>query len=314
MASTKKTTTLKKQNKSECTKNVRNNISNPAVTHSQNKSELKTVGTTKKEIIKRKSKSQKIMLKRIYMITTTILSIILLATTILEITNYILLAENASPKEKNNLNSKNELQTEEPPKPTKEELERARINNLFSVDIDLNVAREENKNPEIIARMEIPNVFNLLITQTKDNDYYLDYNIKKQRSDKGNEFIDFRNTITDKQINVYGHNSRLYDLPFKQIELFLDKEFFDNNKYLLLQHDGGRRIYQIAAIKKVRTDDEHMLVKAKYQKEHISKLMNNTIYNRDLEYDDNTNIIVLQTCVRQEDRSYYILIGFELII
>jgi hypothetical protein len=149
------------------------------------------------------------------MITTTILSIILLATTILEITNYILLAENASPKEKNNLNSKNELQTEEPPKPTKEELERARINNLFSVDIDLNVAREENKNPEIIARMEIPNVFNLLLTQTKDNDYYLDYNIKKQRSDKGNEFIDFRNTITDKQINVYGHNSRLYDLPFK---------------------------------------------------------------------------------------------------
>lgn len=312
--SIKKITTLKNLDKSECTENIRKNISNQTITPSQTESELKTDGTTKKEIIKRKSKSQKTMLKHIYMTTIIILSITLLATTIIEITNSILLVENALPKEKNNVTSKKELQTEEPPKPTKEELERAKINNLFSVDVDLNVAREENKNPEIIARMEIPNVFNLLITQTKDNDYYLDHNIKKQRSDKGNEFIDFRNTITDKQINVYGHNSRLYDLPFKQIELFLDKEFFDNNKYLLLQHDGGRRIYQIAAIKKVRTDDEHMLVKAKYQKEHISKLMNNTIYNRDLEYDDNTNIIVLQTCVRQEDRSYYILIGFEITI
>lgn len=307
----KKTTTSKNLNKSECTENFRKNISNQTLTHSQTESNLKTDGTTKKEIIKTKSKSQKTILKHIYMI---ILSITLLATTIIEITNSILLVENALPKEKNDLTSQKELQTEEPPKPTKEELERAKINNLFSVDVDLNIAREENKNNDIIARMEIPNVFNLLVTQTKDNDYYLDYNIKKQRSDKGNEFIDYRNTILDKQINVYGHNSRLYDLPFKQIELFLDKEFFDNNKYLLLQHDGGRRIYQIAAIKKVRTDNEHMLVKAKYQKEHISKLMNNTIYNRDLEYDDNTNIIVLQTCVRQEDRSYYILIGFEITI
>ena len=56
--------------------------------------------------------------------------------------------------------------------------------------------------------------------------------------------------MTDKQINIYGHNSRLYDLPFKKLENFLDKEFFDNNQYLLFQHEKGRRIYEIAAIKR----------------------------------------------------------------
>lgn len=242
-------------------------------------------------------------LKKVYIAIIIILSILLLISSTLEIINIFTPSENILPTKQPNI-------TEEK---LPEESELDRLNKLFSDDLDLEYHRKENNNNEIVGRIEIPGLFNLLLTQTKDNDYYIEYNIKKKRSNKGTEFIDYRNKFTDKHINIYGHNSRLYDLPFKKLENFLDKEFFDNNEYLLLQHEEGKRIYQIAAIKKVTTDYEHMIVDAKDQKAHIDKLLENSILSRKLEYDKNTNIIVLQTCIRQEDGNYYILIGFEVI-
>lgn len=286
MATTKKKTTTKK-------------------TTSTKKQPTKKV--TKKQTVKETTKvveqptneeTKKITLKRIYIIIIIILSILLLISSTIEIINIITPSENLLP-------------TTPVEQPTISEDELEKLNSLFSKDIDFAIPRKENKNNEIVGRVEIPGVFNLLLTQTKDNDYYIEYNIKKKRSNKGTEFIDYRNKMTDKQINIYGHNSRLYDLPFKKLENFLKKDFFDKNEYLLLQHEEGRRIYRIAAIKKVTTDYEHMVLNTTNQKEHISKLLKNSIQSRELEYDDNTNIIVLQTCVRQHDGHYYILIGFE---
>ncbi len=271
---------------------------------STTKKQTKTV--TKKQPLKQEIKiveqpaledKKKLTLKRIYIIIIVVLSILLLITSSIEIINIITPSENLLPTEVI--------------KPGLTEEEREDLNILFSEDIDFAIPRKEYNNNEIVGRIEIPNVFNLLLTQTKDNDYYIEYNIKKKRSNKGTEFIDFRNTPTDKHINIYGHNSRLYDLPFKKLELFLDKEFFDSNEYLLYQHEEGRRIYKIAAIKKVTTDYEHMKFDSKDHKEHINKLISNSINSREIEYDENTSIIVLQTCIRQEDGHYYILIGFE---
>ena len=281
MTTTKKKTTTKKQtNKKTTTKKQPVKIENKVVETTDNK------------------ETKKSTLSKIYTLIIIILSIALLITSTIEIINIFTPSENLLP-------------TDAPKEPSTSDNELERINNLFSGDIDFAIPRKENNNNEIVGRVEIPGVFNLLLTQTKDNDYYIEYNIKKKRSNKGTEFIDYRNKFTDKQINIYGHNSRLYDLPFKKIENFLDKEFFTNNEYLLFQHEEGRRIYQIASIKKVTTDYEHMTVNAQNQKEHISKLLKDSIQYREIEYDENTNIIILQTCVRQHDGHYYILIGFE---
>lgn len=261
----------------------------------------------KKEPIKKETKVEQTLeimkkntLKKIYIAIIIILSIALLITSSIEIINIITPSENLLPSEP----SKEQT-------PVESELDK--LNKLFSEDIDFELPRQENNNKDIVGRIEIPNVFNLLLTQTKDNDYYIKYNIKRKRSNKGTEFIDFRNKFNDKHINIYGHNSRLYDLPFKKLELFLDKDFFNNNEYLLFQTEEGRRIYQIVAIKeeKSKKDYEHMIIKPQNQKEHIDKLLNDTIQKREVEYNENTNIIVLQTCVRQRDGNYYLLIGFE---
>ena len=310
---TKKNNISKKSTTSKKSQNVNNVKLGKASTNSK-KVSSKNRSSVRKKAVKKVEKKQSDVkevkveknefLKKLYIIIIVILSTILLISSTIEIINVITPSENilpSNPMEENN--------------PIDDESEYDKIISLFSDDYDLDFYRKENNNAEIVGRVEAPGVFNLLLTQTKDNDYYIDYNIKRKRSDKGTEFVDYRTKLTDKQVNVYGHNSRLYDLPFKNIEKYLEEDFFNENEYLLIQHEKGRRIYHIAAIKRIVTDYEHMVVDTtlKTHVQHIDKLLADSTHKRDLTYDKDTNILVLQTCTREKKvNAYYILIAFEI--
>ncbi|MBR1611172.1 MAG: hypothetical protein IJ672_06795, partial [Methanobrevibacter sp.] len=122
---------------------------------------------------------------------------------------------------------------------------------LFAPDIDLEQARIDNNNREIVGRLELPDLFNVLVSRTNNNKYYLDYSVKRERDIKGSEFLDYRTAPTDKQVNVYGHNSRDPNLkvPFLRLESFLEKDFFDSHPYIVLQYDGGKSFYKIMNLK-----------------------------------------------------------------
>lgn len=192
--------------------------------------------------------------------------------------------------------------------------EKSQVEYLFSEDIDLTLYREKYNNKEIVGRLEIPGLFNILVTKTSDNKYYLNHSIDKKSDSKGTEFLDFRTNPTAKQVNVYGHNSRTYNLPFRKLENFLNEDFFNQTPYVLLQHDGGRRIYKIFSVKEVTTDNEHMNVETslEYHKEHIQILMNNSLYTRDIEYDENSNLLTLQTCSYSGEKTYYVISAIEI--
>lgn len=185
--------------------------------------------------------------------------------------------------------------------------------NYFSANVSLDTYRNEYNNSEIVARLEIPNLFNILVTQSSDNKYYLDHSIEKKKDVKGTEFMDYRVTPTSKQVNIYGHNSRTYDIPFRKLEKFLDKEFFDSNPYILLQHDGGTRIYKIISIKET-TGNEHMYVSSTPENhvQHIDLLIADSIYTRAANYDANTNLLTLQTCSYNADKTYYVITAIEI--
>lgn len=207
-----------------------------------------------------------------------------------------------------------EPSTKENPKEEEKVSEKSQVESLFSEDVDLSSYRQKYNNNEVIGRLEIPGLFNILLTKTSDNKYYLNHSIDKKKDVKGTEFLDFRTDPTAKQVNVYGHNSTTYDIPFRKLEKFLDKDFFDKNPYILLQHDGGRRIYKIFSIKEVTTDNEHMVVETskEYHKEHIQILLNNSIYTRDIEYDENSNLLTVQTCSYSGEKTYYVISAIEL--
>lgn len=182
-------------------------------------------------------------------------------------------------------------------------------------DVDLALERLNHNNNDIIGRLETPNLFNILIVKGADNDYYLHNSIDKRQDPRGSEFLDYRLTPTSQHINIYGHNSidKSVGIPFIKLERFLDRNFFDNNPYIIFQYDGGKNIYKILAIKEITDDFEHMNFNVPKENfvEHIDNLKKNSLYTRDLEYDENSQIIVLQTCA-DRDNTYYIITGIKI--
>lgn len=188
------------------------------------------------------------------------------------------------------------------------------VGNDISPDVDLNYYRDYYHNDDIIARLEIPNQLNIFITRANDNDYYLRRSIDKKSSNVGTEFMDYRTDPSSKQINIYGHNSQRLDIPFHKIQSYIDEDFYKENPYIILQDDEGKSLYQVFSIKKVITDYEHMNIEFSDDEwvNHLERLKQNSIHQTDVTFDENSKILVLQTCTNQDDNSYYILSAIQI--
>ncbi len=188
------------------------------------------------------------------------------------------------------------------------------INIELSTDIDLQQKREEYKNNDIVARLEIPDLINILIVHGNNNEFYLNHDLYRKKDVKGTEYMDYRVNTESKQINIYGHNSRTYNIPFRKLEKFLDEEFFNSHEYIVLQTFNSKRIYRIFSIKEDNGNYEHMKVNKKGKEflEHIKTLKSNSIYTRDVEYDEDSNLLILQTCSYGKKKTYYIISAIEI--
>ncbi len=182
----------------------------------------------------------------------------------------------------------------------------------YKNDIDLDSAREKYDNNEIVAELYVPDLFDVYIAKGTDNDYYLNHNLYKKKDIKGAEYMDYRVDVHSQQINLYGHNSSTFNIPFRKLEKFLDQDFFKNHPYMVLSYDDGESVYEVLSIKEVSTDYEHMKVKPTSMKEHIDHLVDNAIYTRNVVYDDSSRILVLQTCSYAHNDNYYVIVAVEI--
>ena len=179
--------------------------------------------------------------------------------------------------------------------------------------------REEFHNEDIKANLIIPSLsINILITKTDNNDYYLNHDIYKKSNALGNPFIDYRNNNlqTDKQINIYGHNTDneryLNDLPFTKLQSYTNKDFFDNNKEVFLDIDEEEERYRVIAVKIInRNDREHMSIVFYDENDyanHLTKMLENSMYYDNTPVDKNSKILVMQACNYNPKGTYIIVI------
>jgi len=176
----------------------------------------------------------------------------------------------------------------------------------ISYDRDLEYFKEYFNNNDIIGKIKINDTnINDFLVKTYDNEYYLTHNLNKEYDIKGAIYVDYRTNLNSRQINIYGHNSLLYDLPFKTLERYLDKEFYLNHKYINIWDGNKDNIYLISSIEIV-DDLEHMNLDI--TKEHIEKL-NNSIYDTGEFINIYDDILILQTCNNDKKGSYIIVIA-----
>jgi len=158
------------------------------------------------------------------------------------------------------------------------------------------------KNNDIKAELRIENTnFKTPIPQSSNNTYYYRRLPNKSYSIIGSTYLDYRTKIDESRVLIiYGHNSSKYDMPFKVLENYYSKEYYDNHKYLELVTASGIKKYEVFSVF-VETSDFSYYTDIEFENNkdfinHINKLKNKSFYDTNVSLNENDNILILQAC------------------
>ena len=170
--------------------------------------------------------------------------------------------------------------------------------------------QEHYQNDDIVARLTIDGTnIDTLLAQTNNNKFYLKHTLYKTEDIKGSNFIDYRTPLNSKQINIYGHNSRQGNMLFSELENYLNKEYYQEHKYINLYDGKKDRIYEVASVYVDTTSHEHIIVNPTNRKDHIDKLSQFSIYKTDTDLKEDDDLIILQTCYYKPRNSYLVIVA-----
>ena len=161
-----------------------------------------------------------------------------------------------------------------------------------------NMMEDKYDNKDIIGYLKIDNILNTPVLQGNDNSYYLNHNINKEIDKKGSVFLDYRNNIYDNKLIIYGHSGREKELSFNVLNKYNDYNFYKKHSSLLFIHDNKIDKYKIFSSYIEKEDYDYLNLKnfnGSYI-EHLNKLKNKSKYLINTNLDDNSKIIILQTC------------------
>lgn len=181
-----------------------------------------------------------------------------------------------------------------------------------AINNEIDKLRNTYNNKEIIGKIIINGThIEEILVQGINNDYYLNHNIQNQKNIIGSTFLDYRNNLNDRKLLIYGHNSKtLKDIPFKELEKFLKKDFFNKYKYINLNLEGIESKWEIFSIMIIKPGD-YTHTKISFNdlewNKHIEWIKQNSIYFREMNIKQNDKIITIQTCYYNPNDSYLII-------
>lgn len=170
--------------------------------------------------------------------------------------------------------------------------------------------REEYNNNDVKGILEIENTDYIVpVLQESDNDYYLNHDAYGNSNYMGSIYLDYRVDIdSSKKLLIYGHNSSNIDMPFKILEEFYDKDYYDNHKYVDLTTSTTKKKYEIFSVYVEPTDYSYMNINFNSDEEylnHLKKLKSKSMYDTGVEVTKDDEILILQTCSTHKDYRNY---------
>ena len=174
--------------------------------------------------------------------------------------------------------------------------------------VDFEGLRE--KNPDVVAWIQIPALegVDYPVVIGEDNAYYVNHNWENQESEEGAIFLDFRNHSDFSQPHniLYGHCMK--DGTMFQSLGQWEKESFlrGNDRSVLLYLPEEVRVYEIIGSERVGSLDSRVY-KTDYAAGQdwanaIGETLRHLWYESDVEYDGNSEILTLSTCMGGDQR------------
>lgn len=183
----------------------------------------------------------------------------------------------------------------------------------------INELRSKYDNDDIKGILSIDGLdVSIPIVKGKDNSYYLKHAVNKKKSVIGSVFIDYRNNTNSRQINIYGHNSTKFNPPFKVLEGYLNKDYYEEHKYFEFMVNDETRKYEIFSVIIADKEDTEEHMQFSYKKDsdwlkHYQRLKRRSKYKIDVDVNKDDKIMVLQTCIfgRYHDK-LLVIVGKEI--
>lgn len=166
---------------------------------------------------------------------------------------------------------------------------------------NIEILQEEYGNSDIIATIEINDSdFKEIVVQSSDNKYYLNHNYKKNYDKLGSIYLDYRiNLDNSKKLLIYGHSSSKRSAPFNYLEKYYDEDFYENHKYITINSKNDTYKYEIFSVYVETNDFTYMNLNFDSSKDwylHLLKLKKKSLYDSDIELNEDDDILILQTC------------------
>ncbi len=201
----------------------------------------------------------------------------------------------------------------------KDEKDKEQITNTYKqVDDTINYDNVIKKyqdmfsNDDIIGELSIINTdLKVPIVKGRDNNYYLKRLLNKEVNSLGSVFIDYRNDTSDRKIIIYGHNSHNVYTEFHVLEKYLNSSYYSNHSIITFKDINYTYTYQIFSVYKTNKNYKHVNLNftSEEYSEHVKWLKNNSLYDTHVPIDDDSQIIVLQTCDISNEGEYIIVVG-----
>ena len=123
---------------------------------------------------------------------------------------------------------------------------------ISSTEQRINKLKElQNENPDVMAWIEIEDTnINYPVVQTKNNDYYMNRNYKREKSKDGALFIDkdYDWNLPSTNILIYGHNNRGSSEMFASLMNYKEEQFYKEHskiRFTTVEEDAE---YEIIAV------------------------------------------------------------------
>jgi len=97
-------------------------------------------------------------------------------------------------------------------------------------------------------------------------------------------------------------------MPFKILEEFYDKDFYDNHKYVEITTSTCKKKYEIFSVHVETKDFSYMNINYDNDKEyfnHLKELKSRSIYDTGVSISSDDEVLILQTCSTHSDYRNY---------
>lgn len=182
-------------------------------------------------------------------------------------------------------------------------------------DDSIGFAELRRINPDVFGWLTVNDTpIDYPVTQTDNNEKYINTNAEGQYTQSGSIFLDYRNSPDFDDFNsiLYGHHME-QKMMFGSLSDFADKAYFDAHPYGNLYFGGKNHGLEFFAL--VRTDayDSKIFRPAVTGKEerqtYLDEILSDAICYRDMTITDEDHIVLLSTCTSTITNGRYLLVG-----